>query len=207
MSEEPPVLRVTELEVRYYGGPEPAVSDVSLTLAEGEALCIAGGAGAGKSTILRAILGLTPFTGDIELFGRPPGAAERRRVGYGPQAFDFAAGMSSREVMAMVARLRGVDRDAIPESLRRAALPEDRWDIRVGSDSATSRRLALALAGLGDPALVIVDDPPNDPASDALVRRARERGAAVLVAVTDPWPDLLTALDGPTITLTDGLPE
>lgn len=205
--EKPPVLRVAELEVRYYGGPEPAVSDVSLSIAEGGSLCIAGGAGAGKSSVLRAVLGLTPFTGEIELFGRSPGAAERRRVGYGPQAFDFAAGMTAREVMTMVARLRDVDLGAIPEALRLAALPEDRWGIRVGSDSATSRRLALALADLGEPALVIVDDPPNDPASDALVRRARDRGAAVLVAVTDPWSELLTALDGPTITLTDGLPE
>ena len=207
MSEEVPTLRVSELEVRYYGGPEPAVSGVPLSLAAGESLCVDGGAGAGKTSLLRAVLGLTPYSGEIELFGTRPGPAERRRVGYGPQAYDFAARMTSREVMALVARLRLVDEEEIPGALRRAALAEDRWDIRVESDSATSRRLSLALACLGEPALVVMDDPPNDPASEAVVRHARESGAAVLVAVTDPWPELLAALGGSRMTLVDGRPE
>ena len=77
----------------------------------------------------------------------------------------------------------------------------------MGPDSATSRRLALALAAAGEPLVAVIDDPPNDPASEAVVRNLRERGAAVLVAVAEPWPELLTALDGPVMKLAEGTPE
>ena len=73
-----PLVAADGLEVRYHGGPDPAVRDVSLRLGPGEGLLVAGPAGAGKTSLLRGLLGLVPLAGRGA--GCPPGSATGRRA-------------------------------------------------------------------------------------------------------------------------------
>ncbi len=207
MVDQPEALRIRELGVRYHGGPERAVRDVSLTLPAGAGIIVSGGPGAGKTSLVRALLGLTAYSGEVGLLdGAPSDASVRRRVGFGPQAANFAAGMTPRRTLGLVARLRGLSPTEELTWLARAGLTEDRWDRSVDPDSSASRRLSLALGFMGRPELVVLDDPPYDEMTEALIAGARADGSAVLAAVTDPWPELLDAVDGAEVTLVAGSP-
>jgi ABC-type multidrug transport system ATPase subunit len=195
---EPALVAADGLEVRYHGGPDPAVRGVSLRLGAGEGLLVGGPAGAGKTSLLRGLLGLVPRAGRV----RVPD-----RVGYGPQGGGFAAGLRVDEAVAMVAALRGAasPRAAAGDALERAGLQfVARWRTRR-LDAEGWRRLSLALAVAGDPPLVVLDDPWV--LGDALreIARARGRGAAVLVASSRP-AGLAPAL-GRRLDMADGAPR
>lgn len=202
------VVEAEDLEVRYHGGPEPAVRGVSFRLARGEGLMISGRGGAGKTSVVRALLGLVAFRGAASLFGLPVGApAARGRVGYGPEGTGFAPELRVLETVRAAAGVRGLPSpaQAAREALGRAGL-EYVVDWRTSRlDAEGFRRLSLALGVLGDPDLLILDDPWV--LSDTLreIRAARARGAAVLVAATRPG-GIAPAL-GRRITLYDGAPR
>jgi ABC-type multidrug transport system ATPase subunit len=188
---EPGALLSAEgLEVRYHGGPDPAVRGVALRLGPGEGLLVCGPPGAGKTSLLRGLLGLVPHGGTVRL----PGAG---RVGYGPQGDAFAQGLRVDETARMVAAARRVPEPgaAAGQALERAGLGYvTRW--RTSRlDAEGVRRLSLALAIAGDPDLVLLDDPWT--LSDTLheIARARGRGAAVLATATAP-AGLAPALGG-----------
>jgi ABC-type multidrug transport system ATPase subunit len=192
------LVAVDDLEVRYHGGPDPAVRDVSLRLGPGEGLLVAGPAGAGKTSLLRGLLGLVPRAGSVSL---------PAPVGYGPQGGGFASGLRVDETARIVAALRGAGdpRATAADALARAGLQYvTRW--RTGRlDAEGWRRLSLALAVAGDPPLVVLDDPWV--LSDTLreIARARDRGAAVLAASSRP-AGLGPALGG-RLDMADGAPR
>ena len=68
------VVEAEDLEVRYHGGPEPAVRGVSLALAAGEGLLVSGSAGSGKTSLLRGLLGMVEHRGRAAVLGAPVGA-------------------------------------------------------------------------------------------------------------------------------------
>jgi ABC-type multidrug transport system ATPase subunit len=186
------------LEVRYHGGPDPAVSGVSLRLAPGEGLLVCGPRGAGKTSLLRGLLGLVPRGGEVTV----PDA-----VGYGPQGGGFASGLRVAEVAALVAAVRGARRPRADaeRALAGAGLQYvGRWPTRR-LDAEGSRRLSLALAIAGDPPLVVLDDPWVLSETLREIARARQRGAAVLAASARP-AGLAPAL-GRRLDLADGRPR
>ncbi len=193
-----PALVADGLEVRYHGGPDAAVRGVSLRLGPGEGLLVTGPTGAGKTSLLRGILGLVPRGGDVRL----PAA-----VGYGPQGTGFAAGLRVDETARMVAALRGTadPRATGADAVERAGLGfVARW--RTGRlDPEGWRRLSLALAIAGDPPLVVLDDPWLLADCMREIARARGRGAAVLAASSRPG-GLAPALGG-RLDLADGAPR
>ena len=201
------VIAADDLEVRYHGGPEPAVRGVSFRLAPGEGLLISGRAGAGKTSLLRGVLGLVAHHGALSVLDAPVGdPSVRGRVGYGPQGATFAAEMRVIEVVRTAIRVRGVPgaRAATDDALARAGL-QFVGDWRTARlDAEGYRRLSLALAVAGDPDLVVMDDPWV--LSDTLreIAAARARGAAVLVATQRP-AGIGPAL-GRRIRLIDGTP-
>lgn len=197
------VLVVEGLEVRYHGGPDPAVRGVSLRLGPGEGLLVCGPPGSGKTSLLRGLLGLVPSRGEVRLPSGGPGA--RPQVGYGPQGRAFAHGLRVDEAVRTVAALRGLpDADAAArDALRRAGLEYvTRWRTsRLDAEGA--RRLSLALAVAGDPRLVVLDDPWV--LSDTLreIAAARARGAAVLAVA--PRPAGLAPALGGRVDIADGV--
>jgi ABC-2 type transport system ATP-binding protein len=167
---------------------------------------ITGPEGAGKTTVLRAILGLAATGGEVTVLGGDPGdAAVRRRVGYAPQGRAFTEGHSPRALVALVARLRTGRADAavVTGALETAGVPEGRRGSRA-LDVEECRRVALACAVLGDPDLLVLDDPWEFPETGRAIEAARARGAAVVAATHDPGglPDLL----GDVLTLDTGRP-
>lgn len=204
----PALIAAEDLEVHYHGGPDAAVSGVSLSLAPGQGLMLGGGPSAGKTTVLRALLGLVPARGTIRLFGEAPGGAPGgASVGYGPEGQDFAGRLRLREMVHAALRLRGV-RDIArvgEDALDRAGLSyvADYRTRRL--DAEGFRRLSLCLGIAGDPDLVVLDDPWLMPETLAEIAAARTRGAAVLVAGRDPG-GLAPALGG-RLVLIDGRPR
>lgn len=202
-----PVVDVRDLEVVYQRGGEPAVTGLSFTLGAGESVLVTGEHGAGKTSVLRAILGLAVPNGELSVFGHRPGSPEAlRRVGYGPQGRTFTEGHSPVELLDLVVQLRLGRRapDVVTQALDRSGLTTEQHRIRT-TDSEDVRRIALACAIAADPDLLVLDDPWEFPETAVEIERARARGAAILVATDDPGG--FATLLGRTIALVDGVPQ
>jgi ABC-2 type transport system ATP-binding protein len=159
----------------------------------GEVFGLLGANGAGKTTAVKVILGLThPTAGGGTLLGLPIGEPRaRRRVGYLPELFRYPGWLTGREVLILHARLAGLAHASWSEEIASALATADlegRADSRVGSYSkGMQQRLGLAVALLGRPELVVLDEPSTalDPLGRhelrGIIRGLRERGTAVLV--------------------------
>jgi zinc transport system ATP-binding protein len=203
----PAIIEARGLEVRYHGGPEPAVRGVDLALAPGEGLLVSGSAGSGKTSLLRGLLGMVAHRGEALVLGRPVGAPQTRgQVGYGPQGERFASELRVREAVVAAAALRraatGSSTQIADDALARAGLAfVAGW--RTGRlDAEGWRRLSLALAIAGDPPLLVLDDPWTFADSLREIASARARGGAVLATTQRP-AGLAPAL-GRRIVLADG---
>jgi len=147
-----------------------AVRDVDLSLAPGERLALLGHNGAGKTTLLKLILGLTrPDEGEVKVFGEAPGQARRTirtTIGFLPENVSFHDAMSGRETLRFYARLKKRSSKECAALLERVGLA-DAADRRVSTYSKGMRqRLGLAQALLGNPRLLLLDEPTTglDPA-------------------------------------------
>lgn len=192
------------VEVRYHGGPQPAVRGAGLSLAPGEGLLVTGPPGAGKTSLLRALMGLVPAGGAIRVLGAPPGApATRRRIGYGPGGDGYARDLTLREAVAAVAALRGGGPASAAGALERAGLTLVAGLRTERLDEEGFRRLSLAVAVACDPDVLVLDDAVPLPETIDEVRAARARGAAVIAAAEGP-AGLAHALGG-RLALADGV--
>ncbi|MBU6362679.1 MAG: ATP-binding cassette domain-containing protein [Acidobacteria bacterium] len=198
------MIRARAIEVRYQRGGALAVSGVNLDLRAGAGLLITGDRGSGKSSVLRAVLGLAGPGGDITVLGSPAGdPAALRRIGWAPQAWPFTFGLRGREVVRMVAELGGHGAEAADRAIEQMAV--DAPDARVESlEMEDVRRICMACAIIGNPDLLVIDDPWEFPETTDAIRRAMARGAAVLAASSDPGG--LPGLLGASIHLVEGVP-
>jgi len=159
---EAPVVRAESLTKRF--GVVVAVDDLSFELEQGTITGFLGPNGAGKTTTLRILLGLaTPTSGRASLFGQPYAelAEPSRRVGAVLEATDFHPGRSGRDHLRMLAEAVDLPRSRVEEVLRLVELQEAARR-RVKTYSLGMRqRLGLASALLGDPELLILDEPAN----------------------------------------------
>lgn len=162
------MITVEHLTKRY--GPVPAVSDVSFTAEPGLVTGFLGPNGAGKSTAMRMMTGLTPPTsGTARILGKPYAALANpgRRVGVLLDAAAQHAGRTGRETLALSALLTGVGRHRVDEVLDVVGLTSAEAGRRVRTYSLGMRqRLGIAGALLGEPDVLILDEPANglDPA-------------------------------------------
>jgi ABC-2 type transport system ATP-binding protein len=194
---DPPVLAVEAraLAKTYpapFGRPgHEALRGVELAVPAGAAFGLIGPNGAGKTTFVKALLGIVrPTAGTVRLLGGDPAdPAVRARVGYLPERLQLPPTLDAREVLESVARLKRLPR-AGPELARR--LEEVGLSgvgrRRVGTFSKGMRqRLGLACALLGDPELLVLDEPTDglDPLARVEVRGllagALARGATILL--------------------------
>lgn len=143
---------------RYKG--VPALDAVSITVRQGEAVALLGPNGAGKTTALSLLLGLRrPDSGEARLFGRDPrDRAARVALGVTPQASSFPPTLRLEEVVRLVsAHFR--DPVAADELLERFGLLHLRRRQAGGLSAGEGRLLAVALAFVGRPQAVVLDEP------------------------------------------------
>src|ERR1700693_5351585 len=118
------VVSIEKLTKRYDGGTEPAVRDVSLTVAEGEFMVLLGPSGCGKSSVLRMIAGLEPITsGTVSIDGRVVNQvpARDRDIAMVFQSYALYPHMSVYQNLAFGLRRRSVPPEEIERRVRSAA--------------------------------------------------------------------------------------
>jgi ABC-2 type transport system ATP-binding protein len=185
-----PAIEVAGLS-KTYGGQQ-VVSGVSFTVGRGSVTGFLGPNGAGKSTTLRMLVGLArPTSGRIAVLGGAYTALPNpgRRVGVLLDASAQHAGRSGREVLALSALVMGLPGRRADEMLARVGLSQAEGRRHAGAYSLGMRqRLGIAHALLGDPEVLILDEPVNglDPAGihwmRTLLREFADRGGAVLLS-------------------------
>lgn len=164
-----PAVIVSGIAKRY--GKVSAVRDVSFELNEGEIVALVGHNGAGKTTIVKLLLGLIrPSEGSVQVLGQDPARGDfavRQRLGYLPESVAFHMALTGRETLAFYARLKRIDTSKAPELLERVGLAAEAADRPVRTYSKGMRqRLGLAQALLGQPRVLLLDEPTSglDPA-------------------------------------------
>jgi ABC-type multidrug transport system ATPase subunit len=168
----------------------PILDGVSFDVARGEALALVGPNGSGKTSVLRCLLGLVPFRGRAAIAGhdvvRDPVAA-RAQVGYVPQKAAFGDARAG-EVVAFAARLRGVDPLHAVSLLRDVGLASHAGKRVRAFSGGMQQRLALAVALLGEPPVLLLDEPSASLDADGqqafleIVARLRRRGQTLVLA-------------------------
>ena len=161
------MITVTHITKRF--SRLTAVDDLSYTIQSGEAVALWGANGAGKTTALRCLLGLLPFEGKVTI-GDPTigedidvqkqGKAARRLIGFVPQELNFHDDMTAAETIHFYARLKKVPsgHDFTPLLERLQLMPHIKKPVHDLS-GGLKQRLALALALLADPPILILDEP------------------------------------------------
>jgi nitrous oxidase accessory protein len=143
-------------------GDTLALDDVDFEIVPGEAVAVWGPNGAGKTTLLRVLLGVLPFEGEARIAGLDPWSQGRRArgaIGFVPQEIALQGDLGVDETIDLVSRLRQTPSERIPAILEQLGL-EQQVQKRVGDLSGGQRqRLALALALLSEPPILLLDEP------------------------------------------------
>jgi len=189
LSEES-LLVVESVTKRY--GETLAVDAVSLRVAAGEVYALLGANGAGKSTLIRMMTGLAePDSGGVTVCGEEMGKrplAAKRCIGYLPEELYFYQRLTGREYLRLVAGLKGAGGARVAEEVEFFELSavEGKW---VGGYSLGMRKkLGLAAAFVGEPRVLVLDEPLNGLDVEMMrklrlrVGRERDEGRAFVIS-------------------------
>jgi Cu-processing system ATP-binding protein len=185
------LLTAEKLTKRY--GDNTVLDEVSLTLGSGRTLALLGHNGAGKTTFIKVMLGLTrPNAGRLSLLGGNPcgskGAALRRKIGYLPESLAFPQSLAGLELLQFYGALKGVSKRDCRALLEQVGLSEAAEQTVRSYSKGMRQRLGLAQALLGQPALLFLDEPTNglDPPLRQefyrLIARLTGGGASALIS-------------------------
>ncbi len=182
------MIRVVNLTKRY--GKMPVLASLSFAVPAGQTLGLWGHNGAGKSTTLKCLLGLVRFEGEVRVgdlnVRRQPREA-RRLMGYVPQEMPVYD-LTVRETAAFFAGLRGVPAPTAAELLEEVGLEGALGKPVAALSGGMRQRLGLALALLGDPPVLLLDEPTANLDERArrellaLLGRFREAGKTMVIA-------------------------
>ena len=155
-----PIIEVLGLTKRF--GSKVAVRNLSFAVSKGGVFGILGPNGSGKTTTLNTILELIhPTEGEVRLFGAPNSHEARKRMGVSLEGSMFHPNLSGRRNLRMMALLKGVSFAEVEEKLALVELSEDAHRKFKNYSMGMKQRVAIASALLGDPEVLILDEPTN----------------------------------------------
>jgi ABC-type multidrug transport system ATPase subunit len=181
------VLATQNLTKKY--GNLTAVNNLDLKVSQGCIFGILGPNGSGKTTTLGMLLSVThPTVGSFEWFGEKANDSHRKRIGAILESPIFYPYLSGQENLKVVAKIKQVAPKYIEESLRQVGLYERRNDVFSTYSLGMKQRLAIGAALLGNPEVLILDEPTNglDPQGIADIRHLiveiGKQGKTILLA-------------------------
>lgn len=186
------IIETHELTKRY--GEQESVSKLNIHVKEGRIYGLLGRNGAGKTTTMKLLLGLTtPTSGEVRIFGLPIRGNEREilpHVGSLIESPGFYPNLTATENLKIFARLRGLnDSCYIKNALELVNLPYRDTKLFSQYSLGMKQRLAIALAVMHDPDILILDEPINglDPIGIAEIRSfirdlCDKRGKTILIS-------------------------
>ena len=186
------VIETKNLTKQY--GTQKSVADLNIHVKQGRIYGLLGRNGAGKTTTMKMLLGLTqPTSGEVTIWGQPLRTNEKKllpRIGYLIESPGFYPNLTATENLRIFATLRGVpSHNAIKSALDLVGLPYKDKKLFSQYSLGMKQRLAIALAIMHDPELLILDEPINglDPIGIAEVRSfirdlCTERGKTILIS-------------------------
>jgi ABC-2 type transport system ATP-binding protein len=157
------IIECRQLSHVYAG--KPALSDVNVELAAGEPIGLVGPNGAGKTTLLNILSGfLRPTTGNVKLFGYPPGSSELiGKISALPQDARLDPSFTIGEQLVFYGRLQGMEKpQATLEAsrvLESVSLAEAAKEKPTALSHGMAKRVAIAQALIGKPELILLDEP------------------------------------------------
>lgn len=158
-----PLLRIRGLRKSF--GRHAVVDGFDLDVAPGQAVALWGINGAGKTTIIKCLLGLYASDGEIrvgESDAHRCGKAVRRQIGYVSQELAFYDDMTALDVAELFARLKKVSTPRAAQVIAQVGLAEHAWKRVAALSGGMKQRLALAVALLSDPPLLLLDEPTSN---------------------------------------------
>jgi ABC-2 type transport system ATP-binding protein len=181
------VLSIQGLTKRY--GSITAVSNLDLEIERGSVFGILGPNGSGKTTTLGVLLDVTkPDAGTFSWFGKPPDKAQRKRIGAILEVPLFYPYLSGKQNLQLVAKIKDLSGDDIDEALKVVDLYERRDSKFRTYSLGMKQRLAVASTLLGQPEVLILDEPTNglDPRGIAEIRNiilnVASKGVTIVLA-------------------------
>lgn len=186
------VIETKNLTKQY--GTQKSVANLNIHVQKGRIYGLLGRNGAGKTTTMKMLLGLTqPTSGEVIIWGKPLQTNQKKllpRIGCLIESPGFYPNLTATENLRIFAALRGVpNRNAIKNTLDLMGLPYKDKKLFSQYSLGMKQRLAIALAIMHDPELLILDEPINglDPIGIAEVRSfirdlCNERGKTILIS-------------------------
>ncbi len=170
------VLQINQLNKHY--GRIHAVNNLTLTLREGAVYGILGPNGSGKTTTLGIVLGITkPSSGSYQWFDGQYGDKARQHVGALLETPNFYPYLDAVDNLDIIAHIKGTDSKQIDEILELVHLADRKTSLFKNYSLGMKQRLAIAASLIGDPKVLIYDEPANglDPQGIAEIRNVIQR--------------------------------
>ncbi len=186
------VIETKHLTKQY--GTQKSVANLNIHVRKGRIYGLLGRNGAGKTTTMKMLLGLTqPTSGEVLIWGKPLRTNEKKllpRIGSLIESPGFYPNLTATENLRIFAALRGVpNRSALKDALDLVGLPYRDKKLFSQYSLGMKQRLAIALAVMHDPELLILDEPINglDPIGIAEIRSfirnlCNEQGKTILIS-------------------------
>jgi len=181
------VLTLTNI-TKFYGRIQ-ALNNVSFTVPEGSVFGILGPNGSGKTTMLGIIMDILKATsGNFTIYGKPASAEIRKQIGTLLETPNFYHYLSAERNLAIAAEIKGKGFDDIDNALRKVNLYERKASKFSTYSLGMKQRLAIASCLLGNPDILIFDEPTNglDPVGIAeireLIKKLASEGKTIIMA-------------------------